>query len=152
MKTIKWEDELNKTIDSCCPKIVLTSSCGIEGAKGPQPYKPVIQEAIRNAKPTARPLAVVYLNRPQMQVFIDKAKHEFDWLRLVAERKKSLPKFVECVPTNSSDTQYIIYTSGTTGLPKGVVRDVAGPHSWSTLLVKISVWSEKSWRCNIYCI
>jgi len=106
--------------------VILTASCGIEGAKGPQPYKPLIEEAVRTAKSSARPSAVVYLNRPQAKITIDKSNAEYDWSELVKEKQGNNQRFIDCVATNSSDEQYIIYTSGTTGLPKGVVRDVGG--------------------------
>lgn len=106
--------------------MILTASCGIEGAKGPQPYKPLIEEAVRSAKSSARPAAVVYLNRPQVKISISQSKGEYDWSELIKKKRESNQRVEDCVATNSSDEQYIIYTSGTTGLPKGVVRDVGG--------------------------
>ncbi|EWC46101.1 hypothetical protein DRE_04675 [Drechslerella stenobrocha 248] len=89
--------ECAKRIDASAPRVILTASCGIEGAKGVIPYQPPL------------------LNR----------LGEYDWQTLV-ELQKRTGRVTECVPLRSDEPHYMIYTSGTTGAPKGIVRETGG--------------------------
>ena len=56
--------ELATRIDDCTPKVILSASCGIEGARV-IPYKPLLDEAIKLSK--HKPSACLILQRPQAQ-------------------------------------------------------------------------------------
>ncbi|KAF2213486.1 hypothetical protein CERZMDRAFT_39469 [Cercospora zeae-maydis SCOH1-5] len=115
---------LAQRIDSSKPKAILTASCGIEGAKGPLPYKPMIKGAIEEAE--HKPARVIIWQRDEHRWNdTDRLAGERTWQRLVKSARDRGQR-AENVPVKSNDPLYIIYTSGTTGLPKGVVREVGG--------------------------
>ncbi|KAK3695986.1 hypothetical protein LTR37_018204 [Vermiconidia calcicola] len=123
---------LAQRIDSANPKVMLTTSCGLESATKIVDYQPMVRGALKMSK--AKPNAVLVWNRPQHQwpSGVDKASGEIDWDTAVAEAKKNGVK-AECARVRSEDGLYIIYTSGTTGAPKGVLRQNGG-HAVGVLL------------------
>ncbi|KAL9080516.1 MAG: hypothetical protein Q9157_000750 [Trypethelium eluteriae] len=115
---------LAQRIESSKPRAVMTASCGIEGAKGPMSYKPLVEGALE--KSSFKPSKVIVWQREEPRWDpIRKENGERNWQRLVKSARNRGLK-ADCVPVKSDDGLYIIYTSGTTGTPKGVLRPAGG--------------------------
>ncbi|KXT02391.1 hypothetical protein AC578_173 [Pseudocercospora eumusae] len=115
---------LAQRIDASRPKAILTASCGIEGAKGPLPYEPMVRGAIKQSN--HKPLKTLIWQRDEHRWNeTNRLDGERTWQRVVKSARDRGVR-AENVAVKSNDPLYIIYTSGTTGSPKGVVREVGG--------------------------
>jgi propionyl-CoA synthetase len=115
---------LAQRIEAAKPKVVMTASCAIEGAKGPLDYRPFVEGAIKRS--SHKPEKTIIWQRSQKRWDpVVKEEGQRDWQSLVQSAKRRGVK-ADAVPVKGTDGLYIIYTSGTTGLPKGVLREAAG--------------------------
>ena len=110
---------LASRIDDATPKVIVSADAGSRGGKA-IPYKPLLDEAIRQA--AHKPSAVLLSDR-QLAPMSLVAGRDHLWSEL---RQQHFDAQVPCEPMKSTDISYTIYTSGTTGKPKGVQRDTAG--------------------------
>jgi propionyl-CoA synthetase len=125
---------LAQRIEAARPKVVMTASCAIEGAKGPLDYRPFVEGAIQ--KSSFKPSKTIIWQREQKKWDpIQKSSGQLLWQDLIADAKRR-NLTAPCVPVKSTDGLYIIYTSGTTGLPKGVLREAGGHAVGLNLSVK----------------
>ncbi|KAI1179161.1 AMP-binding enzyme [Nemania sp. FL0916] len=122
---------LAQRIEASRPVAILTASCGIEGNKPPQSYKPFIREAIRLSR-SHKPRRVIVWQRDELRWDdLDKAGGgsggggERNWFKMVRSCRARNVR-AACVAVGANEGIYIIYTSGTTGSPKGVVRSAGG--------------------------
>ncbi|KAL2824656.1 hypothetical protein BDW59DRAFT_147284 [Aspergillus cavernicola] len=125
---------LAQRIEAARPRAILTASCGIEGAKGVIPYRPLVEGAIEAS--SFKPEKVLIWQRDQLRWNNpDKLSGQRNWNRLVKSARMRGIRAAP-VPVKSTDGLYIIYTSGTTGLPKGVVREAGGHAVGLSLSIK----------------
>jgi propionyl-CoA synthetase len=125
---------LAQRIESARPKLVMTASCAIEGAKGPLDYRPFVEGGIEKSK--WKPEKTIIWQREEKRWDpVVKEKGQRNWQRLVKSAKDRGVK-AGAVPVKGDEGLYIIYTSGTTGLPKGVLREAAGHAAGLNLSIK----------------
>jgi propionyl-CoA synthetase len=123
---------LAQRIDSAQPKVLFTSSCGLESTTKIVDYQPFVRGALSKAKVKVDTVLVWDREKHRWPGGIDAGRGEVDWRGAVEEAKRRGKK-VECVSLRSNEGLYIIYTSGTTGAPKGVLRQNGG-HAVGVLL------------------
>ena len=101
---------LAQRIDASQPRAIMTASCGIEGAKGPLNYQPLIEGALH--KSSHKPAKVIIWQREQLLWDpINESRGERNW-QIIVNSAKARDIKAEAVPVKSDDGLYIIYTSG----------------------------------------
>lgn len=101
---------LAQRIDAARPKVIMTASCAVEGAKGPLAYRPFVEEAIEKSafKP---PKTIVWQREQRRWDPILKERGQRNWQRLVKSARNRNVR-AAAVPVRSDEGLYIIYTSG----------------------------------------
>jgi propionyl-CoA synthetase len=103
---------LAQRIQAARPRAIMTASCGIEGAKGPLAYRPLVEGAIE--KSSFKPERVIIWQRDQLRWDQpDKLAGHRNWQRLVRSGRFRGIR-ADPVPVKSNDAIYLIYTSGNT--------------------------------------
>ncbi|MEY3888997.1 MAG: hypothetical protein RLZZ90_1052 [Actinomycetota bacterium] len=116
-------NELAVRIDDASPKLIVTSSGGLEPGRIVA-YLPIIQKALELSKGSVETV-IVHERAATPGLAADHVgTGSAKWLSWVAATDNATP--ASPVAVSALDPLYILYTSGTTGNPKGIIRDNGG--------------------------
>jgi propionyl-CoA synthetase len=101
---------LAQRLEASRPRLIMTASCGVEGAKGTIDYRPLVEGAIRISQ--FKPSKVLIWQRDVLRWNNPNTINgQLDWQQLV-ESARIRGLSAGPVPVKSTDGLYIIYTSG----------------------------------------
>jgi propionyl-CoA synthetase len=101
---------LAQRIEASNPRVIMTASCGVEGAKGALKYQPFVEGAVELSK--VKPARVLVWQRDEAKwQGIDEKKGVRDWKKLVDKARQEGVR-EKGVAVKSDEGLYIIYTSG----------------------------------------
>ena len=136
-------NELAKRLDDAKPKVVVSSSCGVEPGRIVA-YKPLLDKAIEIA--AHKPESCIILQRPIPTAQLH-AGRDHDWARLVADAK-SQGLSAECVAVQATDPLYILYTSGSNRRAQGHRARQWRSHGRSVVVDAESFTGSSPARCS----
>lgn len=100
---------LAQRIEASKPRVVMTASCGVEGAKGAVSYRPFVRGAVE--KSGWRGEVLVWQREEGRWEGLEGGRGERDWRALVEGGRRRGVK-AEAVAVGSGEGVYVIYTSG----------------------------------------
>ena len=121
--------ELAERIKDCKPKMIITTSCGIEPKRKIE-YYPIVRKALNLLYKNnyGKNIKILLFQREDALIVKEKDIVYNDTLIYQEQVDLFKNKKIEEIPPiklNANDIFFILYTSGTSGIPKGVVRDLS---------------------------
>ena len=122
--------ELAERIKDCKPKMIITTSCGIEPKRKIE-YYPIVRKALNliyEKDKTLGKIKILLFQRedalitPEKDIIYTDTLIYQDQINLFKNKKR---EDIPCIKLKSNDIFFILYTSGTSGIPKGIVRDLS---------------------------